>query len=636
MTVRAFLVGLCLVAFFSSVVAYADLYLQGSKLAFNHLPISALVSLFVLTFFVNTLIGRIAPRRRLNRRELAVIYIMVLVAAPWPSGGYVELVMPVISAATYYATPENQYERIFGNFLHDWLAVTDKRAARWFYEGLPAGQPIPWGPWVKPLVSWGLLALLMAFTFFCLAVLLRRQWIEHERLTFPLAQVPLEMIQAREQPDAGAPFFRSRVMWFGFGSVMLLHIIVSLHQYFPAVPAVNLGPVKIAPGLMSGPFRALRDIEIFFYPCVVGVSYLISQDVAASLWGFFLFAQAQKVAMTAYGVEPNGPFGKLNAMAILRGEEIGAFLVLAVTILWAARKRLRDAPLRDPTRPLGERWAAVGFLAGTLAMAGWGAAAGGSFIFCLLAILLFYVMSLGLTRLVNAGGSLWVEANWVPYDVLNTTFGSLWLGPNTLTIIGMQEMVFMWDQRYITMPFLMDSFKVAHSCDVRGRHLALAMLVAILAAVLIGSIAGLVTVYRCSGVNLDSWYMREAGVWPYNDVKETLESPVKPNLLTLTSMGIGGLIAAFMIHAHARYAGWRLSPLGFLFGSTWTMGHLWFSVFLGWLASALATRAGGLRLYRRLRPMFIGFVLGEFVTAALWIPIDAALGVRGHVIFPKE
>ncbi|MAE17607.1 hypothetical protein CMK12_01470 [Candidatus Poribacteria bacterium] len=44
----------------------------------------------------------------------------------------------------------------------------------------------------------------------CLDLLLRKQWIERERLSYPIAKFPLEIARS----DGG--FFRSRMMWLGF------------------------------------------------------------------------------------------------------------------------------------------------------------------------------------------------------------------------------------------------------------------------------------------------------------------------------------------------------------------------------------------------------------------------------------
>ena len=50
--------------------------------------------------------------------------------------------------------------------------------------------------------------------------------------------------------------------------------------------------------------------------------------------------------------------------------------------------------------------------------------------------------------------------------------------------------------------------------------------------------------------------------------------------------------------------------------------------------NSLVRRYGGLKGFVRFRPFFLGLVLGEFLTAAAWMLIDACLGLRGHNIFP--
>ena len=59
-------------------------------------------------------------------------------------------------------------------------------AMRWFYEGLPEGQEVPFDVWLIPL-AWTL-SLILAIYFMCFAIVVvfRRQWVEHERLIFPL------------------------------------------------------------------------------------------------------------------------------------------------------------------------------------------------------------------------------------------------------------------------------------------------------------------------------------------------------------------------------------------------------------------------------------------------------------------
>ena len=62
----------------------------------------------------------------------------------------------------------------------------------------------------------------------CLSVLLRKQWIEHERLSYPIIQLPLEMTR----PDGR--LFKSKMMWLGFAIAGGIDLINGLHVFWPA------------------------------------------------------------------------------------------------------------------------------------------------------------------------------------------------------------------------------------------------------------------------------------------------------------------------------------------------------------------------------------------------------------------
>ena len=48
----------------------------------------------------------------------------------------------------------------------------------------------------------------------------------------------------------------------------------------------------------------------------------------------------------------------------------------------------------------------------------------------------------------------------------------------------------------------------------------------------------------------------------------------------------------------------------------------WFPAFLAWVLKGVITRYGGVRTYVRLRPVFLGFVFGEFFAAVFWTIIS--------------
>ncbi len=71
-----------------------------------------------------------------------------------------------------------------------------------------------------------------------------------------------------------------------------------------------------------------------------------------------------------------------------------------------------------------------------------------------------------------------------------------------------------------------------------------------------------------------------------------------------------------------------MSPVGFLIASSYeTNRSMWVSVFIAWVISTVVRRYGGLRLFRTLRPAFLGLVLGDLLTKGVLTIISSILGI---------
>jgi hypothetical protein len=68
-----------------------------------------------------------------------------------------------------------------------------------------------------------------------------------------------------------------------------------------------------------------------------------------------------------------------------------------------------------------------------------------------------------------------------------------------------------------------------------------------------------------------------------------------------------------------RFSWWPLHPIGYLMLDTFPAAHLWFSIFLGWLAKLLIVRFTGSRGYANAKPFFIGLIVGESAAAGFWL-----------------
>lgn len=70
----------------------------------------------------------------------------------------------------------------------------------------------------------------------CISVILRKQWTENERLTYPIVQLPLQITSENAFQPGG--LFRNKIFWMGFVVAGLIDTINSLNYYYPSIPTV--------------------------------------------------------------------------------------------------------------------------------------------------------------------------------------------------------------------------------------------------------------------------------------------------------------------------------------------------------------------------------------------------------------
>ena len=124
-----------------------------------------------------------------------------------------------------------------------------------------------------------------------------------------------------------------------------------------------------------------------------------------------------------------------------------------------------------------------------------------------------------------------------------------------------------------------------------------------------------------------------------NQVAEPMQSylPPREGMVEMHSRAghftFGAGLTAVLGVLRLRYEGFPFHPLGFLLAYTFPIARMWFSIFLGWLLKSLIMRYGGATLFKSIKPMFIGLVVGESLAAALWLVITLGLAWAGQPYF---
>ncbi|MBM4044654.1 MAG: hypothetical protein FJ279_06030, partial [Planctomycetes bacterium] len=269
-TWRGIAVGAVLAAGVGALGSYCDTCQQGTRMTDDYSAPAALFVVFLVAAPLNTGLRALRKSWALTPAELCTVFAMAMVAAAIPTRGFVGFLTPTITGAHYYASPQNQWDDFVLPYLPQWMVLTDLEAIRWYYEGLPAGIAWPWSAWAGPLFFWLLFFVAMGLVMIAVPVILRRQWMDFEKLTYPMSQAPLALVDSAKE-GAGPSIFRSRLFWAGFGVSALIITLNGLSYYVPTVSAPRMEAV-VRGTVFTGSLRFRIS------PIVLGFSYFMHQS----------------------------------------------------------------------------------------------------------------------------------------------------------------------------------------------------------------------------------------------------------------------------------------------------------------------------------------------------------------------
>ncbi len=637
---RGLLVGLLCVILTCLVVCFAELVVGKIQIGFLQLP-PVVVGMLVLILGVQAVFSRLSTRWRLKPHELFTVHVMMLMASMVSSRGLLEKLIPLLVVPNYDATDANNWRGLFFQHIPSWAVPFDPNgspkqfsSAR-FFEALRPGERIPWQMWTLPLLFWFVFVALMLTAFLCMAAILRRQWVDNEKLSFPLVQLPLEMIRAGDPTTSRGTetsFLQNRLTWTGFAIPAVVFGFNGLHQWYPSVPEITT-QIDINSFFVAPPWNQMLYFQAFLSFAAIGFFYLLPTDLLFSLCLFFLMTRGMDVVSASLGYQPE--VMPMYGCRLYYGYQIiGCYFVLAGYMLYAARPHLarvfhlavslnrRTGPLlpEDRDELLPYRFAFWGLIFSLLLCAGWMWQFGMSFPLALflLSISLFLVVMV-MARSACESGMLMTETSFRPVDVYRMVGDVRSLGAANITGMAFLDALWFRDQRGLMLTGFLDAARFSDGVRVRRRSLIGVFILSILLAMLVSGYLHIALPYRLGAVSMYSYVYRGNPVWAFNDAATVLNGsrPPLPWFAPL-NFAIGLCATMGMVILRSRLMWFPLHPLGYALSSTWTMMVFWFPCLIAWLIKSLILRYGGMRLFAKARPFFLGMVLGEFTMAVLW------------------
>ena len=632
---RILLIGALATAAAAFLVTQAEMVLSSLRIGYLQFPPVALGLLLVIVA-VSRGLRRLSARWGLSQSDLIIIYAMMLVGAMTSSHGIVQKWIPLAPSISYFGDQINNWGGLIQGHLPAWLFPTlphgqgKDPAAVWFYEGKPRGGYVPWGAWVVPLLGVGVIVILIVFAFLCLAAILRRQWVDNEKLAFPLAQLPMEIAS----DESRRTFFSNKLMWLGVLLPALVYAVKGLHQVQPSVPDVTL-QWNLSDYVTVPPWNAGASETSFILSfAAIGFFFLLPADVLFSIWFFFLLTRLEQVFAASYNMDMPGM--PIYPPPLFVGyQTVGAYLVLTAYFFWLARPHLKKVwaaatgreRVDDSQEMLPYRVAVWGLLACIALSALWLWAIGMSPWLALLELVVFlFVTVVVMARSTAEAGMLMTETTFRPID-LYRMFGSLHaLGPSNLAALAFFDNLFLRDQRGLLLTGFLDAGRLSDGTTVRRRAFTGALVVGILVALVVAVGLNIYLPYARGANTMDPWmehgsptitladYQPYFSAYPPAETTQIWQRPV--------FFGVGVLVTLFLTAMRANFFWWPLHPLGYAIAGSWSTVEFWFPCLIAWVFKSVFLRYGGMSMYQRARPFFLGMVLGEFGMAVFFVVLN--------------
>lgn len=618
-SIRSIAIGLILILINTYWIATIEMVWHSLHFTVASLPMNV-VFILALLLWVNLLLKKYLPKWALSQSELLVIYVMLCITTAFSGHDNMVLLMGTLPHAFWFATPENDWAALFYQYLPKWLVVGDYEAARDFYEGnvsfFSSGH---YRLWIIPILSWFVFIFLLIFIMLCLNVIIRRQWAEQEKLSYPIIQLAYQMTGERRG------ILKRRLFWVGFLAAALIDVLNGLNFIWPQIPHIPIKDYDLINYITEKPWSAVGSMPIRFYPYVTGLCFLMPLDLSFSCWFFYLFGKAQLVFGSAMGVHA------MPAFPYFSEQSTGALFGVCLLAIWLSRLHLIEvfklifglkSRYDTSDEPMSYRTAAICIILSFSLL----------FLFCYKAgmspwiIVIFfgvyYMVAVAITRMRAEAGVPVHAVQYVnPQSFLITTLGTKRLGAMNLTMLAL----FYWFNRFNRshpMPHQLEGFRLAELAKIDNRRLMYAMIIAMVFGIMVTLWIFPYDVYKHGAASRAAEVLATGWV-TYNSLESWLTYPRPPDNFGIAFMVAGFIFTFFLMLMRMKFVWFPLHPVGYALGiGSSTIDFYWVVLVVTSIAKWQILKHGGVGGYRKAVPFFLGLIIGESIVACLWALIS--------------
>jgi len=578
----------------------------------------------------------------LSQGELLTIYILLSSACALCSVNMMTALMETLGHASWFATPENEWEDLFIRYLPNWLSVQDKHILRGYYEGESTlYEPEHIKSWLAPALNWSAFVFALVLVMLCINAILRKQWTERERLSYPIIKLPLGITSAEDN------FFASKLTWIGFAVAGTITMMNALSFLYPSIPSIPIHRRGIGHLFTEKPMSAIRTggFNLSFYPFALGFSFLMPLELAFSCWFFYLVGKLELIFNSITGWNPLGGIpGWSSAPEFPYGVEraFGASASLIIFMLWNGRRHLKDVilrilgrwPVEDSHEAMPYRSAVLGIILGLGFLVIFSGRIGIPIWVAIVFFAIYFALSVMLTRVrVELGLFTHPMRGMMAPEILITFTGTRALGTEALTAISL----FRWFNFGFPnhpMPHQLEGLKLSERAGINNRKMAIGIM-AITAFGALGMFWVFLHIFYKVGALSGGGWARGGGRHAFEPLQSWISNPREPNYPSILFMGVSFVFSTFLSVMRLRFIWWMFHPIGYMVANLqWAMRNFWNCMLIGSIAKWLILKYSGPKGHQQAVKICIGLILGDFVIGGLWNVIGIVLNIPTYSFWP--
>lgn len=515
---------------------------------------------------------------------------------------------------------------------------------------------IPYRMWLRPMLFWGSIVLAVFITTLALGVIFRKQWAENERFGFPLIVVPRLLLEQKDENGRLIrPLFKSMPFRIGVGAALVYGILIGLPHYVPGLPTpkidVALGPLFSSPTMkafVGGMYGGNNKFNVIFL--FVAIAFFIDLQLLASFLIFFAVSMLPWGFAEYFGWNEaiEGPAG--SKFPFPHSLHIGAFLALALVVLWVSRRHLVGVARRvfgmpggvdDSGEAMRYRTAAFLLFASFLFFGAWGAMTGLGIGSALIFFGFIIVCGLVAARIRCEFGAPYAYFTpYLPYMIFYILGGLNVFTTETMVLAYLAGGFMAVAQFLMVAPTQVEMLELARQQKAKASGVKWAIVAGILGGVLIGGYVTLMWSYGGGSENLPyQWAFQQGWVFygldtAVADHTQALatEEGVEYKPAALVAVFIGALVTVGLTVLRTLFVGFWLHPIGFILANTHFAYFAWGSILVAFLIKLIALKVAGPRFIRQtLTPFFAGVFVGCVAAIALWDVVALILRAQGAI-----